>query len=121
MGWTTGGSIYSSTTFSRATSQPFQHKGQDGCYTDGTSGLVYCGHRYYDPNVGRWTSRDPTGLDGGVNVYQYVEGDPVMGADPSGLDDDDDWFSWGQYFSDVGEVLKGEASALNPIRAVKGI
>ena len=69
-----------------ATSQPFQYKGQYGYYTDGASGLIYCQHRYYDPNTGRWTERDPTGLDGGVNIYQYVNGDPVMGSDPSGLD-----------------------------------
>jgi RHS repeat-associated protein len=69
-----------------ATAQPFQYKGQYGYFTDSTTGLVYCQKRYYDPNVGRWTSRDPTGLDGGVNVYSYCDGDPVQGADPSGLD-----------------------------------
>lgn len=30
-------------------------------------------------------SRDPSGLDGGVNVYGYLDGDPVDGADPDGL------------------------------------
>ena len=85
MGWTTGGSNPLPTVTNRTTSQPFQYKGQYGCYTDGTSGLVYCAHRFYDPNVGRWTSRDPAGLDGGVNVYAFVQGDPVIGADPDGL------------------------------------
>ena len=85
LGWTTGGSNPLPTVTNRTTSQPFQYKGQYGCYTDGTSGLVYCTHRFYDPNVGRWTSRDPSGLDGGVNVYAFVQGDPVMGADPDGL------------------------------------
>ncbi len=70
----------------RATSQPFQYKGQYGYYTDGATGLNYCLNRYYDPLTGRWLSRDPSGLDGGVNVYAYVNGDPVLGADPSGLD-----------------------------------
>ncbi len=70
----------------QATSQPFKYKGQYGYYTDGASGLVYCQHRYYDPNTGRWTERDPTGLDGGVNVYQYADGNPVLGLDPTGLD-----------------------------------
>lgn len=70
-----------------ASSQPFQYKGQYGCYTDATTGLVYCINRNYDPNVGRWTSRDPSGLDGGVNVFGYVSGDPINGVDPTGLDE----------------------------------
>jgi len=69
----------------RASSEPFQYKGQYGYYTGGMSGLIYCIHRYYDPNVGRWTSRDPSGLNGGVNVYAYVDGNPVGLSDPSGL------------------------------------
>ncbi len=69
----------------RATSQPFQYKGQFGCYTDGTSGLVYCTHRYYDPVTGRWTERDPVGLDGGVNVYAYCDDNPVSLVDDCGL------------------------------------
>ena len=36
--------------------------------------------------MGRWISRDPIGLEGGVNVYAYCGGNPVMSADPSGLD-----------------------------------
>jgi RHS repeat-associated protein len=87
MGWTTGGSNPLPTVTNRTTSQPFQYKGQYGCYTDGTSGLIYCQHRYYDPNTGRGTERDPTGLDGGVNVYAYCEGNPVMLIDPKGTDD----------------------------------
>ena len=70
-----------------ATSQPFQYKGQYGYYTDGASGLIYCQHRYYDPNTGRWTERDPTGLDGGVNVYSYCDGNAVLLIDPYGLED----------------------------------
>jgi RHS repeat-associated protein len=28
-------------------------------YTDGESGFLYYGYRYYDPNTGRWVNRDP--------------------------------------------------------------
>ncbi|MHB8637415.1 MAG: RHS repeat-associated core domain-containing protein [Fimbriimonadaceae bacterium] len=65
--------------------QPLQYKGQFGCLTDYASGLDYCIHRYYDPQTGRWLSRDPAGLEGGVNAYEYCGDNPVMGADPSGL------------------------------------
>ena len=41
--------------------------------------------RDYDPEVGRWTAKDPIGFDGGdVNLYGYVINDPVNLTDPSG-------------------------------------
>ncbi|MCU9955273.1 RHS repeat-associated core domain-containing protein [Burkholderia sp. BKH01] len=32
----------------------------------------YNRHRYYDPQSGRFVSKDPIGLAGGINVYQYA-------------------------------------------------
>ena len=49
-------------------------------------GLLLCTHRYYDPINARWLNRDGAGYDGDVNIYDYVQGNPVMDADPSGLD-----------------------------------
>lgn len=69
----------------RVRRQPFQYKGQFGYYADVHTGLYYCHHRYYDPRMGRWLSRDPIGLNGGVNVYSYCSGDPVNLVDPDGL------------------------------------
>jgi RHS repeat-associated protein len=69
----------------RAFNQPLQYKGQFGYYADSDAGLFYCLHRYYDPRSGKWISRDPAGLEGGVNVYEYCEDNPVMNVDPSGL------------------------------------
>ena len=77
--------------------QPFQYKGQAGYVADAYSGLYYCLHRYYDHATGRWTQRDPIGLDGGVNVYGYVGGNPIMLSDPSGLQQGPDlasMFNW---------------------------
>lgn len=49
------------------------------------TGLVYYRARYYDPSIGRFTQRDPVGLQGGINQYAYVEGNPVNQTDPEGL------------------------------------
>lgn len=54
-------------------------------YTDDKTGLVYYGYRYYNPEVGRWLSRDPIGERGGLNVYVYVHNGTVNRVDPLGL------------------------------------
>lgn len=48
------------------------------------TGLYYYRARYYDPVLKRFVSEDPIGLAGGVNLYSYVDGDPVNLSDPSG-------------------------------------
>ncbi|MHA6160667.1 RHS repeat-associated core domain-containing protein [Pseudomonas sichuanensis] len=35
--------------------------------------------------MARYVSRDPIGMQGGMNVYSYVSNAPVMRADPLGL------------------------------------
>ena len=56
-----------------------------GQYEDAESGLHYNGHRYYDPDLGRYLSADPLGLVGGLNPYAYAANDPVNQIDPTGL------------------------------------
>lgn len=62
---------------------------EDGVAYDGETkltngiGLNYFGARYYDPEVGTWTSTDPA--DEFWNSYSYVGGDPVNFSDPSGM------------------------------------
>jgi RHS repeat-associated protein len=38
-------------------------------FTDDESGMLYYGYRSYNPNVGRWLSRDPIQENGGENMY----------------------------------------------------
>ncbi len=53
---------------------------------DRDTDLVLFGLRTYDPETGRWTSRDPIGLAGGdTDLYAYCGNDPVNAVDPSGL------------------------------------
>ncbi len=72
------------TNKTEAVAQPFQFAGQFGVMTE-TNGLLYMRARYYDPKIGRFLSEDPAGFDGGLNLYAYVGGNPVMGVDPTGL------------------------------------
>ncbi|MEW6279792.1 MAG: RHS repeat-associated core domain-containing protein [Candidatus Eremiobacterota bacterium] len=61
--------------------QPFGYAG--GLYDPDTT-LVRFGARDYDPETGRWTTKDPSGLLAGMNTYQYVDADPVNYLDPIG-------------------------------------
>ena len=46
---------------------------------------VYVRARHYSSDVGRWTTRDPIGYDDGWNQYGYVQGNPILLGDPSGM------------------------------------
>jgi RHS repeat-associated protein len=46
--------------------------------------LLHVGWRWYQPTAGRFAQRDPIGLRGGSNLYAYMAGSPIGGADPSG-------------------------------------
>jgi RHS repeat-associated protein len=56
-----------------------------GQYYDYETGLHYNRHRYYDPKCGRFVSKDPVGLRGGINLFAYVNNSPVQWVDPLGL------------------------------------
>ena len=68
------------------TNPGFQPFGFAGGLYDYQTGLVRFGARDYDPEIGRWTAKDPILFLGGQsNLYAYVLSDPVNLADPSGL------------------------------------
>ncbi len=50
------------------------------------TGMWLARHRWQIPELGRWANRDPIGYaGGGQNLYEYVNGNPVVLQDPSGL------------------------------------
>jgi len=61
-------------------------------YTDDETGLLYYGYRYYNPSIGRWISRDPSGERGGVTMYAFISNCPIAAIDVWGL--------WGSYVHD---------------------
>lgn len=52
---------------------------------DTETGFVFFGRRYYDPDIGRWTTPDPAGYADGPNLYAYVHNRPLVFIDPDGL------------------------------------
>lgn len=71
---------------SAAVTNPFRFSTK---YTDTETDLAYYGFRYYNPQTGRWLSRDPIGEAGGVNLHGMVGNHPTMSVDDLGQSE---WF-----------------------------
>jgi RHS repeat-associated protein len=69
---------------------------------DTATGLTKFGARYYNPDLGRFTQRDPSGED---LPYAYAGCDPVNHTDWTGL------YSWDDFYADVGLVASVRESA----------
>jgi RHS repeat-associated protein len=69
-------------TGSYAADNPFRFSTK---WYDAVTGLSYYGFRYYSPRIGRWLNRDPIGEYGGLNLYGFLENDPVDVIDLNGL------------------------------------
>lgn len=66
------------------TNPGFQPFGFQGGLYDPDAGLVEFGSRWYDAQTGRWLSKDPIGLNGGMNLYEFCGGDALNMCDPCG-------------------------------------
>jgi RHS repeat-associated protein len=70
-------------------------------------------HRYYQPDIGRWLSRDPIEEYGGINLYGYVENRPTGTLDSFGLAGNGfpdiviDGSVWRHSVSDAGHIHVG--------------
>lgn len=54
-------------------------------YHDEDLGLIYYNYRHYNPQAGRWISRDPIGEEGGENLYCFVKNQVIWSTDIIGL------------------------------------
>lgn len=52
---------------------------------DAETGLSQNYYRDYDPQLGRYTTPDPMGVEGGINPYLYADANPLSKIDPLGL------------------------------------
>ena len=88
---------------------PFRYRGY---YYDTETGLYYLQTRYYDPEVGRFISRDSIEyatpeIINGLNLYAYCGNNPVMRSDTMGTNWwTDFWNGVGNWFKKAGNAVK---------------
>jgi RHS repeat-associated protein len=87
--WTAGGST--ATRYGYAGAHGYEEKLLPKPYGSPDFGFVHVGARWYDPSTGRFLERDPMSVRGGMNLYAYVEGNPLSRIDPLGLRGGIDW------------------------------
>lgn len=90
--------------------QPFTFAA--GLY-DKDTGLVRFGARDYDPNLGRWTAKDPIRFESSqFNLYVYIHNDPINSLDPTGLIDFYGGLDSGSVGALIGSIQGGTAGIL---------
>lgn len=75
---------------------------------DEESGLCYHSARYYAPWTMRWISCDPAGMIDGLNLYSYVQNNPIRFSDPLGLQRSDAVSSSGSQGTQPSNLKGGE-------------
>ena len=94
------------------TNPGFQPFGFAGGLYDRDTGLVHFGAREYDPETGRWISKDPILFAGGeTSLYGYAGNDPVSFIDPSGL------APCGNYWNNYANFVSEYAINVGPLAA----
>jgi RHS repeat-associated protein len=72
-------------------------------YFDDELGLVYYNHRYYSPELGRWTNKDPIEEKGGINLYGMCGNSPANNTDRLGA-------LWGAMYNEYVAPLQRRAA-----------
>ena len=91
---------------------PYPVRGFAGGLNDRDTGLVRFGYRDYDPDIGRWTAKDPILFAGGdTDLYGYVLNDPINFIDANGLLRE----QW-ENIQDRDEAIKKLAKEINEMR-----
>ena len=70
-------------TSNESVANSFGFVGQFGVMQD-TNHLGYMRARYYSSEIGRFTAQDPIGIAGGLNLYAYVQNNPINFTDVQG-------------------------------------
>ena len=93
-----------------AENNPFRFSSE---YFDEETGLVYYNYRYYNPELGRWISRDPIEEQGGYNLYGMIGNNPLYGWDSLG--NGHAWWCYKQYtdaisdfWNENGEIIQAQ-------------
>jgi RHS repeat-associated protein len=82
---------------------------------DAESSLVFLRNRYYDSRTGSFITQDPIGPEGGVNLYAYVQNNPINLTDAWGYQGQskETEISLGDMFF-VGALILGAAAEPSP-------
>ena len=75
---------YGETSFGSFARKRYRFSGKE---RDEESGLYYFEARFYLPWIAKWSTPDPLGAAGGLNLYEYCSGSPMCRIDPTGYDD----------------------------------
>ncbi|NUQ23476.1 MAG: insecticidal toxin complex protein [Saprospiraceae bacterium] len=95
----------------RAAAKRYRYTGME---RDEESGLAYHTARYYLAWLGRWGSCDPV-FESSLNLYSYVEGQPVVMIDTNGRDGRISWSVLGDATLEVGRRALRRAAGFLPI------
>ena len=88
-----------------AAAMPFRYSSE---YRDEELGLIYYNYRHYNPQDGRWISRDTIGEEGGAHVYGFVVNSPSRWNDLLGFKRITGHYSDGARMNNIGYGFDAE-------------
>jgi RHS repeat-associated protein len=97
----------------KAAAKRYRYTGKE---RDEENGLYYHGARYYAPWLGRWVQCDPAEFVDGLDLYQYVAGNPTRFSDSTGFGPEEQSLG-----ASMEKASKEHQDAANARRAEKGM